>query len=136
MLTEEKMDEVEASNRDQDPCSFLEAPVPKFENALTWADIAVKRLWMPYMTTSQSTDDRFLYQGQVFNSKEDVVHAIKTFYIRSHQQYYVYKSSHTLLKLKCKRESECAWSLRLQSVREMDYGKLRNIKAPTLALTL
>lgn len=112
MMTEEKMEEVEVNVVDQEPGAYIEAPVAEFENASTWADTAVARLWRPFVVASPPTDDLSVYQGQIFGSKQEVVHAVKTFSIRSHHQYYVHKSSPTLLKLKCKGDSECPWSLR------------------------
>lgn len=110
MLVEEEMEQVEVNLGDQEPGSYIEAPVVEFGDASMWADTTVGCLWMPYVTASQPTNDGSPNQGQIFEKRE-VVHAIKTFSRRSHQQYYVHKSSPTLLKLKCKRDSECPWSL-------------------------
>lgn len=85
LLTEGEMEQVEANDGDQEPGSYMEAPIPEFENASTWVDIAVDCLWIPYMTVSRPTDDGSLYQGQIFGSKGKVVHSLKTSFIRSHQ---------------------------------------------------
>lgn len=63
MLTEEEMEEVKVNVEDQESGSYMKAPVVEFENASTWADTVVGRLWMPFVTTSQPTDDGSLYQG-------------------------------------------------------------------------
>lgn len=47
-------------------------------------------------------------KSRFFGSKGEVVHVVKTFSIWLQWQCYVYKSTKTLLKLKCKREIECA----------------------------
>lgn len=54
-----------------------------------------------YSHASQPTDDRTLYEDQIFGSKERAVHAIKTFWIISGQSF-MYQSTKSLLKLKCK----------------------------------
>lgn len=79
----------------------MEAPTSEFKNGSTWADVAVASTLTPFAGVYQLADDRSIYEGQVFASKKDVVHAIKTWSIKTHQQYYVYKSSKTLLKLRC-----------------------------------
>lgn len=98
MLTEEEIEEAEAIRIDAEPISYMEPPAPEFENAATWSDVAVAHMWLPYPSVSQPADDGAIYEGQIFGSKEEVVHAIKAQSIKSHQQYCVYKSSTTLLK--------------------------------------
>lgn len=56
--------------------------------------------WMPYSMIFQPADDGSIYKSQIFASKCEVVHGVKTFSIKSHQQYFVYKSTKSLLKLK------------------------------------
>lgn len=130
MMTEEEMEEVEVNIVDQEPGAYIEAPVAEFENASTWADTAVARLWLPFVVASQPTDDLSVYQGQIFGSKQEVVHAVKTFSIRSHHQYYVHKSSPTLLKLKCKGDSECPWSLRATRRKGDELWEIKKYKGP------
>lgn len=84
------------------------------------------------MTVSQLADNESLYEGHTFGTKGEVIDAIKTFSIKSHQQYYINKSSTTLLKQKCKWESERQFGT--QNARDMSYGKLRNTKTHTFAL--
>lgn len=50
--------------------------------------------------------------------------------ISSHQQYYNYKSSPTLLKLKCKWESECPWSFRTSKRKGDELWKIKKYKGP------
>lgn len=52
MLTEEEMEEVKVNVVYQERGSCMEAPVAEFENASTWVDTAVGRLWMPFVTAS------------------------------------------------------------------------------------
>lgn len=75
----------------------MDAPSSEFENASRWAGVAIANFWMPYAAGSQPIDDSSIFKGQIFGTKDDVVHAIKTFSIKTHQQYFVYKSSKALL---------------------------------------
>lgn len=50
--------------------------------------------------------------------------------ISSHQQYYNYKSSPTLLKLKCKQESKCPWSLRAAKRKGDELWEIKKYKGP------
>lgn len=50
--------------------------------------------------------------------------------ISSHQQYYNYKSSPTLLKLKCKWESECPWSFKTSKRKGDELWKIKKYKGP------
>lgn len=75
------------------------------------AGIAFANPWALCMAVSQLVKDWSIYKGQLFYSKREVLLALKTFSVVSHQQYYIYTSTKSLLKWKCKRETECAWSL-------------------------
>lgn len=103
MLTEEEIEEAVTVRTDTEPISYIKPLVPKFENASTWSDMGSCPL-VDAVLVRVATSRRPVYEGQNFGSKEEVVHAIKACSIKSHQQYYVYKSSTTLLKLKFKRE--------------------------------
>lgn len=129
-LTDEEIIAAEAAAVDPDSISYMEARTSEFENASAWADVAVASTWTPFAGVSQPADDGSIYEGQVSASKQDVVHAIKTWSIKTHQQYRVYKSSKTLLKLKCSRLSECLWSLRAAKRRKDDMWEIRKYKGP------
>lgn len=62
----------------------MEAPASEIENAFTWQRIAITNLWMPYTVVSQPIEDASL-QRPGFGLKKKVVHAIKTFLIKSYQ---------------------------------------------------
>lgn len=98
--------------------------------------IAVANTWNLFAGPSQPADDGSVYEGQIFVSKEDVVHAIKTWSIKTHQQYFVYKSSKTLLKLKCSRLSECPWSLRAAKRKRDELWEIRKYKGPHTCVNL
>lgn len=55
MMTEEEIEEVEVNVVDQEPGTYMEAPVAEFENASSWVDTVVGRLQMPFVTASQPT---------------------------------------------------------------------------------
>lgn len=90
--------------------SYMETLVSEFKTRRRGNVWPLKTRGRPYEVMSQPTDDDLIYKGQVFGSKEDVVHAVKTSLL-DRTNNIVYKSSKTLLKLKCKREIECARSL-------------------------
>lgn len=111
MLIEQERNEAEANTVDPDAVSHTEPPVREFEDASTWTGIAIANLLQPSEVMTQPTDDESIYEGQVFGLKGEVIHSVKTF-SRCHQQYYICKSTKTLLKLKCKH----GWSLHRVSV--------------------
>lgn len=67
------------------------------KNVVAWASLGVANAWTPYGLTSEPTDNATLYKGQMFGTKDKVVHAIKTFSTSSHPQYFVCKSTISLL---------------------------------------
>lgn len=99
----------------------MEAPAPKLENASTWAGVAVANLWIP-VTVSQLAEDGSIHKSQIFGSKWEVVHAVKAFFVRSHQKYYIYKSTKTLLKLSAKGCPSARGVYMLRNERGMSYG--------------
>lgn len=85
---------------------------------------------------SKSADDGSIYIGQIFATKEDIVHVVEVFSIRKHQQYFVYKSLKTLLKLKCKRLNECPWSRLAAKRKGDDLWEIRKYKGPHTCFNL
>lgn len=64
----------------------------------------------------------------------EVVYAVKTFLIKSHQQYYVYKSLPSYWSWSTKGSRNVHWAFRWQNAKEMRCGKLNNINAHILTL--
>lgn len=101
--------------------SFMKAPAPEFENTLTWADLV--------------RQDRSQPRRYLFTRGRCLVRKRRSFMrsnrlIRSHQKYYVYKSSKTLLNLKLCRENECGWSLRAAKRKGCDLWEIKKYKGP------
>lgn len=100
---EEKLDDPEVKALDPNFVAYMEAPASELKNASTWAGVAIGSPWMPFPVVAKFAEDGSLYKSQIFRSKEEVVHAVKTFSLKTHQEYFVYKSSKSLLKFKCKQ---------------------------------
>lgn len=92
-LNEEEITVVQAASADLDSAAYMEAHALDFKNGLTWAGVAVASPYMPYGVISQPVDYGWIYKGQTFALKEDVVHVVKMFSTKMHQHYFVYKSS-------------------------------------------
>lgn len=71
--------------------SYMEALAPELKNASTRVGITMANSWTWYRMLSHPADDRSIYKGQVFGSKEEVVHVVKILSIKSHRHYHVYK---------------------------------------------
>lgn len=83
----------------------MEAPEAEFENAYTWAGVGVASFWMQQATVSQPAEDGSIYKGQTSRPKGRLF-MLKTF---SHQLYFTYESTKSLLELKYKRFRESKW---------------------------
>lgn len=68
-LNEEELEEFENG--------YMEVPASKFGNASTWIDVTVNNPWMLFLMVSQPVDDGPICKGQIFTSKEKVIHAAK-----------------------------------------------------------
>lgn len=89
--------------------------------------------WQPIDTVCSgvtTNNDMSIHKGQVLSLKEDVVHVVKIFFIRLHQQYYVHKSNQNITKLKFKRETECAQSFRIWKTKGDELWKTKKYKGP------
>lgn len=62
-LTDEEIIAAEPAALDLDSISYMEAPTSEFENASTWADVAVASTWTLFAGVSQPADDRSIYEG-------------------------------------------------------------------------
>lgn len=80
-----EIEAIDADTTDPDSMTDIEAHVPCFKNVMEWASIALANAWDLYGDFSQSSDDGTLYEDQMLRTKEEVVHAVKIFSIRSHQ---------------------------------------------------
>ncbi|RVW89682.1 hypothetical protein CK203_036407 [Vitis vinifera] len=70
--------------------------------------------WTPWKNTNIGNSSGEFMVGQVFNSKADLQHAPKLYFISAHQEYVVVSSTTKLLVLRCKKaeQSQCPWKLR------------------------
>lgn len=73
-------------------------------------------------------DNGSIYKSQIFTPKEEVAHAVKMFSVKIYQQYFIYKSSKSLLKLKFKQFSECLWILRTAKQKGDNFWEIRKYK--------
>lgn len=78
-----------AKSADPNLTTYIEATTPDFENVEAYASTAVAKLRTPYDRANQPSHDGTLFASQIFGTKEEVVHVIKTFSIRFHQPYLV-----------------------------------------------
>lgn len=74
----------------------MEQPALEFENASTWA-ASHRQLVDAVLVVTNSRGQ--IYISRPYFGSNEVVYTVKTFPIRSHKQYCVYKSNKTLLKL-------------------------------------
>lgn len=81
--------EAEANTVDLDAILYIKVPVPEFRNAPTWTRVAVANPWTPYAVVSQLVEDGSIFKDQIFSLKGEVIHSVKTFSIKSHQQYHI-----------------------------------------------
>lgn len=95
MLTKEEIEELEAAQ--------IVAQILMYGGTCFWIQKRIDVVWYGSRPLVDAVYDCvaashwWVYVGgQIFSSKEEVVQAIKAFFIKSHQQYNVYKSSTTL----------------------------------------
>ena len=84
------------------------APSSQFENVENIGHV-VSSDWIPWGKTLMGHPIREFIVGQIFNSKGDLQHDVKMYYINSHQEYIVLSSTKKLLVLRCKKaeQSQC-----------------------------
>lgn len=62
-MTDEEIIAAETLALDPDSIQYMETPVLEFENASTWAGIAVANTWNPFVGPSQPADDGSVYES-------------------------------------------------------------------------
>nr|CAN80015.1 hypothetical protein VITISV_030080 [Vitis vinifera] len=105
--TEDLDDPIELS-----PMQYHLAPSLQFENVENIGHIV-----------SRHPIEEFIVD-QIFNSKGDLQHATKMYYINSPQEYIVLSSTKKLLVLRCKKaeQSQCPWRLRAKVFQQVFWA--------------
>ena len=93
--------------------ALYEAPSLSFTN-LEGVDNGKVSNWSLQPNGNRYTSDQELCRGLIFKDKEEVIRAVKLYYIKKNQQFEVVESCPTIWRLKCKKylESGCGWKLR------------------------
>ncbi|XP_042514782.1 uncharacterized protein LOC122089255 isoform X2 [Macadamia integrifolia] len=87
-----------------------QAPANEFTNN-DWVNDAVASNHVPGFPVVLENVEANLHVGQIFQTKQQLQHAVKEYAIRAHREYIVLESTPSLLALKCKNEG-CPWRLR------------------------
>ena len=107
------------------------APSSQFENVDNIGHV-VSSDWIPWGNTLMGHPIGEFIVGQIFNSKGDLQHDVKMYYINSHQEYIVLSSTKKLLVLRCKKaeQSQCPWRLRATVVKGTSLCEINKYSGP------
>lgn len=68
-LNDEQITTVEAIAADPHSVAYIETVALEFENAFTWAYVAVVSPWVPYVAISQPINDGSIYKVHIFSQR-------------------------------------------------------------------